>query len=84
MERAGGHAPQRMTDTHRTLHAWVKNLCRREVIRIITPHDLRTTNDPLQIVLPSHVHHQRPVLARVLVNLLGRTQELHFAHVHTL
>ena len=46
---------QRMTDTHRTLHAWVKNLCRREVIRIITPHDLRTTNDPLQIVLPSHV-----------------------------
>ena len=35
-----------------------------------------------QLVLPRNVHHQRPVLARPPVDLLGAPQELHAREVH--
>ena len=58
------------------LHAGVEYLGSRHFLGVRAPHDLAAPHDALHVVVPRHVHHQRPILRRPLIDLIASTYEL--------
>ena len=65
-----------------TLHAWIEYLSGRQFICFGSPHDLRASDDSLEIVLRSNIHDECPVSIWLFVDFFGCTQELNFLQVH--
>ncbi len=62
------------------LHAGVEDLRGAHLVGVAATHDLPATHDALHVVAPRDVHDERPVLGRMLVDLLGRADELRYVH----